>query len=68
MINYIQKNNSLSVNNQFSKFGKYRYQLLNHDLKDNEYLKNIFKFDPDIIFHLAAESHVDRSIESPRNF
>ena len=24
--------------------------------------------EPDIVFHLAAESHVDRSIESPRNF
>ncbi len=65
----IQKSNFLSVNNQFSNYGKSRYQFLNHDLKDNESLKEIFrKSNPDIVFHLAAESHVDRSIESPRNF
>ena len=65
----IQKDNSLSVNNQFSKYGSSRYQFLNHDLKNNEYLKKIFiESDPDIVFHLAAESHVDRSIESPRIF
>ena len=65
----IQKSNSLSVNNQFYNYGKCRYELSNHNLKDNKYLKKIFKeFDPDIVFHLAAESHVDRSIESPRHF
>ena len=65
----IQKSNLLSVNNQFSTYGKSRYKLLNHDLKDNESLKNIFKeSDPDIVFHLAAESHVDRSIDFPRKF
>jgi len=64
-----QKNNLLSVNKKFSNYGKSRYQFLNLDLKDNEYLKKIFKdSNPDIVFHLAAESHVDRSIESPRNF
>jgi dTDP-glucose 4,6-dehydratase len=34
--------------------------------------KNIFrvidKYQPNVIFHLAAESHVDRSIEGPRPF
>ena len=34
--------------------------------------KNIFtiiqKYQPNLIFHLAAESHVDRSIEGPRAF
>ena len=65
----IQKGNSLSVNDQFYNYGKSKYQTINHDLKDNESLEKIFKeSDPDIVFHLAAESHVDRSIESPRNF
>ena len=64
-----QISNSLSVNNQFYNYGNSRYQFLNNDLKDNESLRKIFKeSDPDIVFHLAAESHVDRSIESPRNF
>ena len=65
----IQNNNLLSINNQLSNFGKSRYQFINHDLKDNEDLKRIFsESDPDIVFHLAAESHVDRSIDSPINF
>ena len=65
----IQRSNSLSVNNQFFNYGNSRYKFFNHDLKDNECLKKIFKeSEPDIVFHLAAESHVDRSIESPRNF
>ena len=64
-----QKSNSLSVNNQFSNYGKSRYQFLNNDIKDNESLRKIYKeSEPDIVFHLAAESHVDRSIESPRNY
>ena len=39
------------------------------DLKDYEKtLKAVKKADPDIIFHLAAESHVDRSIENAEPF
>ncbi len=42
---------------------------LNYDISNpqetNEALK---KSDPDIIFHLAAESHVDRSIDNPKPF
>ncbi len=65
----IQESNLLSVNNQFFNYGKSRYKFFNYDLKDDEYLKKIFKeSDPDIVFHLAAESHVDKSIDSPRNF
>ena len=53
--------------------GKYiddnRYKLLNIDLFDLEETKTAIKLtDPDIIFHLAAESHVDRSITFPRTF
>jgi len=63
------RNEPLSINNQFITFGNSRYQFFNYDLKDREYLKEILKeSDPNIVFHLAAESHVDRSIQSPRNF
>ena len=65
----IQNNDLLSVNYQFSSFGESRYQLFNHDIKDKKYLKKILdQSDPDLVFHLAAESHVDRSINSPINF
>ena len=31
-------------------------------------LKILNKFSPEGIFNLAAETHVDRSIDSPKNF
>ena len=41
------------------------YRFIKCDIKDKK-LKNIFfKYKPDCIFNLAAETHVDRSIDSP---
>ena len=51
------------------EFDLNRYQLLNIDLASYEDTKNAIDYiDPDIVFHLAAESHVDRSILGPRIF
>tara|TARA_B100000941_G_C28457926_1_gene529024 strand:+ start:13 stop:1128 length:1116 start_codon:yes stop_codon:yes gene_type:complete len=48
---------------------KKRYKLLKYDLNDfTETLEVIKIANPDFIFHLAAESHVDRSIQGPRDF
>ena len=45
------------------------YKFYKCDLNNKKKLKNIFsKFKPDVIFNLAAETHVDRSIDSPKNF
>ena len=39
------------------------------DICDSKNIKRIFKkFQPDIVFNLAAESHVDRSIDGPDDF
>ncbi len=39
------------------------------DIKDHWALSQIFeKWKPEVVFHLAAESHVCRSIEGPRDF
>lgn len=39
------------------------------DICDRDSLKIIFaKYRPDFVMHLAAESHVDRSIDSPDDF
>ena len=39
------------------------------DIRDENALEDIFKeFKPDFIFNLAAETHVDRSIDSPELF
>ena len=46
-----------------------RHQQLKTDLRDPEALKAaVEKADPDLVMHLAAESHVDRSITGPGVF
>ena len=47
----------------------HRYQFLQADICDRLALDKIFsEFKPDIVMHLAAESHVDRSIHYPAEF
>lgn len=46
-----------------------RYQFKKTDICDRVSLKEIFQsFQPDGVMHLAAESHVDRSIDGPGEF
>ncbi|WP_368941354.1 dTDP-glucose 4,6-dehydratase [Citrobacter werkmanii] len=46
-----------------------KYQFSKIDICDRTSIaKALTKFQPDIIMHLAAESHVDRSIEGPSDF
>jgi len=46
-----------------------RYQFEQVDICDSEAIHRIFKeFQPDAIMHLAAESHVDRSIDGSAEF
>jgi len=46
-----------------------RYTFSKNDINDAKALHKIFaEFKPNKIVHLAAESHVDRSIETPKNF
>lgn len=45
------------------------YQFFRADVADGAAMKNIFDaVRPDAVMHLAAESHVDRSIDSPEAF
>ncbi|OPA92277.1 dTDP-glucose 4,6-dehydratase [Pseudomonas fluorescens] len=46
-----------------------RYQFFKTDIGDGPALDQIFMtFRPDAVMHLAAESHVDRSIDGPADF
>ncbi|MCV2444698.1 dTDP-glucose 4,6-dehydratase [Acinetobacter bereziniae] len=46
-----------------------RYQFQKIDICDTEKLMQAFEaFKPDVVMHLAAESHVDRSIDGPSEF
>ena len=46
-----------------------RYYFIKQDLYNRTKLDELIStIDPDIVFHLAAESHVDKSIEGPEIF
>ena len=46
-----------------------RYSFEHADIRDRSALDTIFeKYQPDAVMHLAAESHVDRSIDGPADF
>jgi dTDP-glucose 4,6-dehydratase len=50
-----------------SKSDRYTFEQV--DICDYAELKRVFKtYNPDIVMHLAAESHVDRSIDGPLDF
>src|SRR5471030_137663 len=46
-----------------------RYHFFSVDICDAQSLDRVFtEFQPDAVMHLAAESHVDRSIDAPADF
>ena len=45
-----------------------RYKFIKCDIKDKKFKKILFKHKPICIFNLAAETHVDRSIDNPESF
>ena len=52
-----------------SKYDKSLHTFLKIDLRNKQILeKTVKEIAPDLIIHLAAESHVDRSIENPLKF
>ena len=58
-------NTLIKSNNSY--FSRYKFSEV--DLSNMENLKKVFiDFQPDLVFHLAAESHVDRSIDNPLPF
>ncbi len=45
------------------------YSFIKGDICDKKLIQDIFnKYRPNIVMHLAAESHVDNSIKNPENF
>ena len=45
-----------------------RYKFIKCSLENKKIKNIIFRYKPSCIFNLAAETHVDRSIDSPKNF
>lgn len=60
---------SYGSNLNYLKPCKENYQFLKQDIIDKTAMQSIFhEFKPNLVLHLAAESHVDRSIENPDDF
>ncbi len=53
-------------NKEFKNSKNYRF--IKYDIKDKRIKKILFEYKPNCIFNLAAETHVDRSIDNPENF
>ena len=78
LVNFLLKKNYFVVNIDMNKYSKNSYLLNNIKNKKYRFYKldivskelfSIFrKYKPDAIFNLAAETHVDRSIETPKDF
>ena len=78
LVNFLLKKKYFVINIDKNKYSKGSYLLKNVDNKNYKFLNldinnkkifNIFqKYKPDAIFNLAAETHVDRSIDSPKDF
>ena len=52
-----------------NQIGEESFDLVEADICDEQLLLNLFKkYKFDGVFHFAAESHVDRSIDAPREF
>ena len=59
----------LSIDQTINQLKTNKYKLFKINLNNKNKLEEIIQnFEPDLIMHLAAESHVDRSIESPEHF
>jgi dTDP-glucose 4,6-dehydratase len=49
--------------------GSERYRFVRADIADAQQMQTVIgEYQPDVIMHLAAESHVDRSIDGPGEF
>jgi dTDP-glucose 4,6-dehydratase len=49
--------------------GNARYRFVKADIGDGQAMRRVFaEYQPDAVIHLAAESHVDRSIDGPGAF
>ena len=78
LINFLLKKNYFVINidkNKYTKksyllkdINKKRYKFYKLDINSNKLFDILKLHKPNAIFNLAAETHVDRSIENPNNF
>ena len=64
----IDKNKYFKKSYFLKNINKKRYKFYKLDINSKQIFKIFKKHNPDAIFNLAAETHVDRSIENPKDF
>ena len=64
----IDKNKYSKKSYLLKNINKKRYKFYKLDINSKQIFKIFKKHNPDAIFNLAAETHVDRSIENPKDF
>ena len=69
---YVINIDKVTYSSNFYNIREYKnsknYKFLKCDIKDKKIRNILFKYKPAAIFNLAAETHVDRSIDSPESF
>ena len=69
---YVINVDKVSYSSNFYNTKEYKnskkYKFIKCNIGDKKFKKILFKYKPVTIFNLAAETHVDRSIENPENF
>lgn len=69
ILNFDKLTYAASLTSLESVAGNPRYRFIRADICDAAKVASALQtFDPDVIVHLAAESHVDRSIDGPADF
>ena len=78
LVNFLLKKNYFVINIDNNKYsnGSYllkksiskNYRFYKLDINDKKIFSIFRKYKPDALFNLAAETHVDRSIETPKDF
>ena len=69
ILNFDKLTYSSSQSSLSKIFNNHRYSFIQGDILNSALVLNTIKqFKPDIIMNLAAETHVDRSIEYPTTF
>ncbi len=77
LVNYLLKKRYFVINidkltyasNKYNSINKKNYKFFRLDINNRKKLRELLlKFKPVAIFNLAAETHVDRSIDGPKNF
>jgi dTDP-glucose 4,6-dehydratase len=69
VMNYDKLTYAGSLSSLASVRDEKNYAFVLGDIRNGEKLDDVFRsFAPDVVLHLAAESHVDRSIDGPSDF